>query len=336
MKSAPSPAADNHLLVRLAALALLLAPAYAWAQSCTSASFRSGFGPTTVDIVPDTTASAGVVFEARCTSGSNTLVTYCLYVAPVGTQQRDNNTYYVTATPDSRLAWRMTGGSGGVQVSRDGAGIATTGQTCGGGANAPCSTNTTYTITYLPRQQQDRVRPGIYTQTFNAKALVGAAATGGGTAAYCSTPPPGTQVVNSTFTVNANVLTNCQIENVANIDFGSQGSVSTANSGATALRAFGNVGVRCTYETPYTLTIDNGQHASAGVRRMQSGSNFLSYQLFQPGCTTAWNATSSLSGTGNTVNAINNHQVCAQLTAPLAVAPPAGTYTDTVVITATF
>ncbi|WP_376741456.1 spore coat protein U domain-containing protein [Sinorhizobium psoraleae] len=57
------------------------------------------------------------------------------------------------------------------------------------------------------------------------------------------------------------------------------------------MRAFGKVGIRCTYETDYTITIDDGQNASGGVRQMKSGTNFLAYQLFQPGCSIPWRAT---------------------------------------------
>lgn len=45
---------------------------------------------------------------------------------------------------------------------------------------------------------------------------------------------------------------------------------------------------------------------------------------------------SPLAGTGAIVSAINKHQVCGQLSTPLAVALAAATYTDLVVVTATF
>ncbi|MGQ5719983.1 spore coat protein U domain-containing protein [Pseudochrobactrum asaccharolyticum] len=72
------------------------------------------------------------------------------------------------------------------------------------------------------------------------------------------------------------------------------------------------------------------------MANMKSEDNFLPYKLWQAGCNIPWDDKTPLSGTGNTVNAINNHQVCAQILTPLAHAPAAGTYTDTVIVTATF
>jgi spore coat protein U-like protein len=326
----------RRLALSAAIAVLSLLPSEASAQSCTSAEFTGSFGPTVIDIVPDSTATATATFRADCTTASNGIVTYCLYVDPVGNQIRNNTSYHVTGTADSRLAWRIRGGIAAVDIPRAGSGLATSGQSCGGGANAHCVNNAGYTLTYLPRQQQDRVRPGTYTNSFNITALIGARPNGSSTATYCATPPAGTQVINSTVTVTANVLEKCQFENLKDIDFGSVGSVTAARSAPAAIRAEGNIGVRCTYGTPYSITIGDGLHAQGGVRRMQSGSHFLSYQLFQPDCSTAWSLTSALAGTGTTVNALNNHKVCALLTTPLAAAPAAGTYEDTVVITATF
>ncbi|MDK1389734.1 spore coat U domain-containing protein [Sinorhizobium sp. 8-89] len=188
------------------------------------------------------------------------------------------------------------------------------------------------TLTYLDRQQQDRVRPGPYTNTYQlvTKYLVNS---GNATCDTGLPNPTGTIV-----TVTSGVPENCQFENFENIDFGSWGSVAAARASSTGVRAFGKVGIRCTYETDYTITIDDGQNASGGVRQMKSGTNFLAYQLFQPGCSIPWTTapTSALGGIGTVVRYINEHQVCGQLTTPLPLAPAAGTYTDLVVVTATF
>ncbi|QND52796.1 spore coat protein U domain-containing protein [Phyllobacterium sp. 628] len=127
------------------------------------------------------------------------------------------------------------------------------------------------------------------------------------------------------------VSTKCQFENFGNIDFGTVGALSSAK-----VKATGNIGVRCTYETPYKITINDGQNASNGVRRMKGEKSFLPYELFQQDCKTSWTNASPLSGKGTTVNTINNHPVCAKIVAPLATAPDSGTYTDTVIATITF
>jgi spore coat protein U-like protein len=312
------------------------------AQTCSRLEFLSGFGPTSVDIVPGTaTPTATATFRSDCVTGSAGHVRHCLFIDPTADTARDSASFYVTAAPDSRLAWDMTGGAGGspgFTIKRFGVGQATQGQTCaGGGANAACSLATSYTLRYLTRQQQDRVRPGTYTSTYQVVAFYGAGGTSTGD--WCNSGNFRTDSspnIRTNFTVTANVLTNCQLENFANIDFGSRGGVTAASSSAGGIRAFGNIGVRCTYETPYSISIGEGMNASNGVRRMANGTDYVAYELLQPGCTTPWTTASGVAGTGNTVNAITNHQVCGQLVTPVAQAAPTGDYSDTVVVTVTF
>ncbi|MFX3947837.1 spore coat protein U domain-containing protein, partial [Streptococcus suis] len=85
-----------------------------------------------------------------------------------------------------------------------------------------------------------------------------------------------------------------------------------------------NIDVRCTYETPYTLDLDNGKNFDGGTRRMKNGDNFLAYQLFNKTASGESSSWSKLSGIGNTVNTVNKHTVEGQLTTPTAIAPAAG------------
>ncbi|MCE3590256.1 spore coat U domain-containing protein, partial [Escherichia coli] len=59
-----------------------------------------------------------------------------------------------------------------------------------------------------------------------------------------------------------------------------RGALSAADAGAGAIRATTNIDVRCTYETPYTLDLNDGENFKDGTRRMKNGDNFLAYQLF--------------------------------------------------------
>ncbi|WP_051249041.1 Csu type fimbrial protein [Inquilinus limosus] len=325
------------LLPPLAALALLLVPADARAQTCRVTGI-SNFGTTTVDIVPNASASATGEVSYNCSSRTRfTDVRLCAYIRATGSQVGPTDyAFYQTRDTDSRLAWEMRE-QFNRRYARDGGGSASTGgiklYVVGGGTTTNISGTNTLTLTYLDRQQQDRVRPGTYTDTYQlvTKYLFNA---GNASCEAGLANPTGT--ITTSFTVTSIVPKNCQFENFQDIDFGSWGSVTAARASSTGVRAFGNVGIRCTYQTPYSITINDGQNVSGGTRRMRNGTDYLAYALFQPGCNTAWTTASPLAGTGTIVSAINNHQVCAQLATPLAVAPAAGTYTDLVVVTATF
>ncbi len=329
-------------LILLIVVSWMAAPTTASAQTCSLLQFESDFGPTEIDIVPGATLpTATARFRQNCTTGASGNVNHCLYLNESGATVQSDGTYYLTsAGTNSRLAWRMTGGynqQSTARVRTVGSTQRSTGQSCGvnGPVGSACNFPYTMTLTYLPRDLQDRVRPGTYTTTYTLQTFYWS---GTVDANFCNPVPAGSPSITSTFTVTANVLKDCQFESFSNIDFGTKGSVTAAHlaAGNTAARAYGNVGVRCTYETPYSITLNDGNNASNGVRRMKNGSNFLAYQLFKPGCSDPWTASSAVSAIGNTVNAINNHQVCAQLVTPLTAAPAAGQYSDTVVVTITF
>lgn len=329
------------LLLALSAVATVLLAAGAQAQTCMVTTPPS-FGSVTVDIVPNTGATvSGVQVRYRCTRPTSfTSVRVCAYIRAAGNQVGPSDyTYYQTKDTDSRLAWQMRENFNRL-YARDGGGSQSTGgilmyfgSSPGSASGTSIEGSNTLTLTYVDRQQQDRVRSGTYTDSYQlvSKYLFNP---GNASCEAGLSNPTGTIVTN--FTLTAVVPKNCQFENFQDIDFGSWGSVSAARASATGVRQFGNVGIRCTYQTPYSITIGDGQNVSGGTRRMRKGTDYLAYALFQPGCNTAWTTASPLAGTGTIVSAINNHQVCGQLTTPLAVAPAAGTYTDLVVVTATF
>ncbi|MFE0754053.1 spore coat U domain-containing protein [Inquilinus sp. NPDC058860] len=324
------------LFVLSTAVAMLLA-AGAQAQSCRITNI-SNFGTTTVDIVPNAAASATGEVSYNCSARTPfTDVRLCAYIRATGSQVGPSDyAFYQTRDTDSRLVWEMKE-QFNRRYARDGGGSASTGgiklYVVGGGTTTNINGTNTLTLTYLDRQQQDRVRPGTYTDTYQ---LVTRYLFNSGNASCEAGLGNPTGTITTSFTVTSIVPKNCQFENFQDIDFGSWGSVSAAQAGSTGVRQFGNVGIRCTYQTPYSITIGDGQNVSGGTRRMRKGTDYLAYALFQPGCNTAWTTASPLAGTGAIVSAINNHQACGQLTTPLAVAPAAGTYTDLVVVTATF
>jgi len=112
----------------------------------------------------------------------------------------------------------------------------------------------------------------------------------------------------------------------------------------TAVNGSSSVSVTCTSGSPYSIAMDNGSNPSGSQRRMISGSNFLSYNLYVDAAhTLAWstatgpgtctNAGECYLGTGNgSAQSINIYGVVPTT----ATAAPPGTYTDTVTMTITF
>jgi spore coat protein U-like protein len=113
---------------------------------------------------------------------------------------------------------------------------------------------------------------------------------------------------------------------------------------ATAVNGSSTVSVTCTSGSPYSIAMDNGSNASGSQRRMISGSNFLSYDLYVDAAhTLPWSTASGPGtctttgdcylGTGNgSAQSINIYGVVPTT----ATAPPPGTYIDTVTMTITF
>jgi spore coat protein U-like protein len=327
----------SRLLVLAAVATMLLAFTATGlrAQTCTTAQFVDALGPVEIDIIAGSQVQLRATFRTECTAPPGTRVGHCLYLTPhKSADYRDSYSHYVSAAPDSRLSFQLLTQYGGYWVAPEGK--QTTGYICTANSSSSCNNRYDYILRYDGRNAQDRVRPGSYSSSYTLRVAFGVAAPEVSVPTFCRTPPTTFQSISSTITATANVLEKCQLDKVGDVNFGVWGSVSAMKAGAGGVRADGNVGVRCTYETPYSITIDNGLHASGGMRRMQSGGEYLPYQLYQPNCSTPWTMSSALNGTGTIVKSINNHKVCAELVTPMAGGPVPGDYSDTVVITATF
>jgi spore coat protein U-like protein len=138
--------------------------------------------------------------------------------------------------------------------------------------------------------------------------------------------------------VSATVSANCTIATTP-VAFGQYDPVvahASADLGAT-----GTVSVTCTNGAPVTITLGQGPDPGASstdavpVRRMKSGANYLSYQLFQEGThDNIWgnDASSDVANTGNGLN--QDITVYGLVTGGQNV--PTGNYADTIVATVTF
>jgi spore coat protein U-like protein len=144
----------------------------------------------------------------------------------------------------------------------------------------------------------------------------------------------------ATLSVSIVITASCTI-NPATLVFATTSGTSLV---AAAVNGSSTVSVTCTGGSPYSIAMDNGSNASGSQRRMISGSNFLSYNLYLDAAhTLPWSTATDSSactttgdcflGTGNgSAQSINIYGVVPTT----AAAPPSGTYTDTVTMTITF
>ncbi|WP_248745006.1 spore coat U domain-containing protein [Pseudomonas sp. MWU12-2037] len=142
-----------------------------------------------------------------------------------------------------------------------------------------------------------------------------------------------TNSATASLTVNMTVNNDCTVT-APNISFGGFPVVSAFSPVSQTIN------VSCTKGSPYTVGLDPGQNASGGRRRMVSGGNFLSYDIFKSAGTTVWGSVSTARrsstdaeinpgnglGTGSQVFNYNARVYTDQTT------PPAGIYTDNVIL----
>lgn len=150
--------------------------------------------------------------------------------------------------------------------------------------------------------------------------------------------PADAATATNNMTVGATVTNNCTIA-ASTLTFGAYDPVS-ANASAD-LDVDSTVSVTCTSGATTAITLGQGLNADTGstdaapLRRMASGANHLSYNIFTTtGRTAVWGNTAGTAvahtGTGSAVAV----DVFGRITAAQNV--PAGTYADTVVATITF
>jgi spore coat protein U-like protein len=114
--------------------------------------------------------------------------------------------------------------------------------------------------------------------------------------------------------VSATVLGVCTMVG-GSLDFG---QLDPTNPIAHSANSTG-VTVTCTNGTAYTITSNNGANASGSQKRLASGSNYIPYSITLP---------ASTSGTG----AAQTVTIAGAIAAGAYTTSPAGTYTDTVVL----
>jgi spore coat protein U-like protein len=153
-------------------------------------------------------------------------------------------------------------------------------------------------------------------------------------------PPAQAASSTASMTVQITITASCTI-NAAVLDFGSNAGTALLSG---SISASTTLSVTCTNGSPYSIGLNNGANASGSQRRMINGGNFISYDLYtDAGHVNAWTtatdsttcatANSCVLGTGTgSAQTANVYGVVPAV----AVAPAAGTYSDTVTMTITY
>lgn len=172
---------------------------------------------------------------------------------------------------------------------------------------------------------QTSVEPGLYVSDFAGNDVRFAYLSG--RANDCSYP---FGVESPSFQVRANVPRFCEVS-ATNLDFGSVGVLTQP------VDAAGSIQVRCTTGTTYRILLNGGQAGAVAPdqRRMRNGSNSIRYGIYRDSARTlGWGdqPSNSVSGVGN--GAVQTYTTYGRVFAQPT--PPAGTYTDTIIVTVTY
>jgi len=138
----------------------------------------------------------------------------------------------------------------------------------------------------------------------------------------------------TSMSVSASVATNCVFRNSPAIAFGTYDTLTGAEVDST-----GTISVACTKGTVATIALDNGANhgnASGTQRAMNSGSNYLNYDIYQDNAhATFWGTTTSAETEPAAPNA-SAQTYTAYGKIPSGQDVPQGTYGDTVGVTVSF
>lgn len=136
-------------------------------------------------------------------------------------------------------------------------------------------------------------------------------------------------------TVTLNITNDCTTINAPNISFGSAPLVDRFSSVSQS------VGIICTKGSTYTVGMSNGSNAINNQRHMVNGNNHLAYEIYKASGADRWgdsgterwssNLSSSVSADGLT----RTYNYTARIL-PAQTTPPAGNYTDSVVVNLSF
>ena len=154
-----------------------------------------------------------------------------------------------------------------------------------------------------------------------------------GAVGLCLTPQTGTAV--TSITLNMNVTNDCSAMTTPNINFNSAPLVQNFPT------IYQSIAVTCTKGSAYTIGINNGLNALNNVRRMASGNNRMSYEIYKEATANRWGVSgterwaSGASSQVSTDGLLRTYNYTARIL-PNQTTPPAGNYSDTLVVDVAF
>lgn len=148
------------------------------------------------------------------------------------------------------------------------------------------------------------------------------------------TPQTGTQPMTTQLTMT--VTNDCITITAPDVNFGSAPLVSSFPTVSQSIT------ITCTKGSTYTVGINNGANAGSGsVRNMVSGSNSMSYEIYKGASGNRWGPTgtdrwaSSIPSSVSADGTVNTYNYTAKVLSGQTT-PPAGSYTDTLVVDVAF
>jgi spore coat protein U-like protein len=193
------------------------------------------------------------------------------------------------------------------------------------GVNGKINVNATLFATVSAPQTTP---PGTYTSTFTNESFLW-----GLNLLSCAGVTLGISAIPAAFTFTASVTSSCSVT-ATNLSFGATVGLLT-----TPVTSQNTVNVLCTATTPYTLGLGPGLYGTTpSARQMANGANRVTYAIYKDaGWSQVWgdlaagaSTVQSATGTGGNQAFTGYGKVPAQIT------PAQGSYSDTVVATATY
>ncbi|EOW6617756.1 Csu type fimbrial protein [Cronobacter dublinensis] len=317
-------------MMRLLLLMILLIASLSSLAACRVSGTNAAYGSQSSFVINSTVQTTSATLTVDCDTAFNVLnndfVTLTLTGATTSADTRPTLGRSGDATDRIPLqVCAQSGCSSGSEVTLNGS-YRWTGQ-----ALLNLLTNKRYTFpVYIRTLQGQNVAAGAYQVTLNFSVSYSICAVG---VAVCLNPQNGTSTFSSLVTLT--VTNDCSTISAPNLNFAS----------APLVKDFApvsqTIAITCTKGSLYTVGINNGNNAVGSVRNMASGANRLSYEIYKGSTANRWGVSgterwASDSATQvSTDGLLRSYQYTARILATQNT-PPAGSYTDTLVVDVAF
>ncbi|EKK5267720.1 spore coat protein U domain-containing protein [Cronobacter dublinensis] len=317
-------------MMRLLLLMILLFSSLPALAACRVSGTNAAYGSQTSFVINSTVQTTTATLTVDCDTAFNVLnndfVTLTLTGATTSADTRPTLGRSGDATDRIPLqVCAQSGCSSGSELTLNGS-YRWTGQAL---LNLLTSKRYTFPI-YIRTLQGQNVAAGAYQVTLNFSVSYSICAVG---VAVCLNPQTGTTTFTSLVTLT--VTNDCSTISAPNLNFAS----------APLVKDFApvsqTIAITCTKGSLYTVGINNGNNAVGSVRNMANGANRLSYEIYKGSTANRWGVSgterwASDSATQvSTDGLLRSYQYTARILATQNT-PPAGSYTDTLVVDVAF